>query len=114
MWEDPIVHEVRSEREKLAAQFNFDVDAIFEDLRKRQITLGERLVRPRRQKGPNPRLHPTGIPRGFILAGEPETLFRTLRARNNGLRITIRLLLGAFNVENMFERARAMNFDTSI
>ena len=50
MWEDPIVQEVRREREKLAAQFNFDVDAIFEDLRKRQSTLAERLVRRKKQK----------------------------------------------------------------
>ncbi len=54
MWEDPIVQDVRREREKLAAQFNFDVDAIFEDLRKRQSTLGERLVRPKKQKGAEP------------------------------------------------------------
>jgi len=65
MWEDPIVHEVRSEREKLAAQFNFDVDAIFEDLRKRQITLGERLVRPRRQKGAEPSAAPDRDPAGL-------------------------------------------------
>lgn len=49
MWEDPIVEEVRREREKLAAHFNFDVDAIFEDLRKRQRKLGERLVKPRKR-----------------------------------------------------------------
>ena len=45
MWKDPIVQEVRREREKLAERFNFDVDAIFADLRKRQSELGERLVR---------------------------------------------------------------------
>jgi hypothetical protein len=49
MWEDPIVQEVRCEREKLAAQFNFDVDAIFEDLRKRPSTLGKKLVQPKKQ-----------------------------------------------------------------
>jgi hypothetical protein len=54
MWEDPIVEEVRREREKLAAQFGFDVDAIFEDLRKRQKTLGGRLVGPKKQKGAEP------------------------------------------------------------
>ena len=54
MWEDPIVQEVRREREKLAAQFNFDVDAIFEDLRKRQSTLAERLVRTKKQKSAEP------------------------------------------------------------
>lgn len=48
MWEDPIVSEVREVREQLARQFNFDVHAIFADLRKRQTLLGPRLVR--RQK----------------------------------------------------------------
>lgn len=45
MWEDPIVSEVRRIREELAAQFDFDVGAIFEDMRKRQATLGSRLIR---------------------------------------------------------------------
>ena len=45
MWEDLIVSEVRRIREELAAQFNFDVGAIFEDMRKRQATLGSRLIR---------------------------------------------------------------------
>ena len=31
---DPIVEEVRKVREKHAARFNYDVDAIFEDLKK--------------------------------------------------------------------------------
>ena len=44
MWEDPIVLEVRCKREELAAQFNFDVHTIFEDMRKRQIAHGTRLV----------------------------------------------------------------------
>jgi hypothetical protein len=45
MGEDLIVSEVRRIREELAAQFNFDVGAIFEDMRKRQATLGSRLIR---------------------------------------------------------------------
>jgi len=45
MFEDPIVDEVRKTRERLAEKYNFDVGAIFEDLRKRQGTLGKRLVR---------------------------------------------------------------------
>jgi len=49
MSEDPIVSEVRQIREKLARQFNFDVHAIFEDLRKRQASLGSKLVRRQRQ-----------------------------------------------------------------
>jgi hypothetical protein len=44
MWEDPIVEEVHRTREKLAAEHNFDVKAIFADLRKRQVSLGGRLV----------------------------------------------------------------------
>jgi hypothetical protein len=44
MWEDPIVAEVREIRRELAAKFDFDVKAIFADLRKRQGSLGGRLV----------------------------------------------------------------------
>ena len=47
MWEDPIVSEVRRVREQLASEFNFDLAAIFADLRKRQAALGSRLVRRR-------------------------------------------------------------------
>ena len=45
MWEDPIVAEVHRTREELAAKYNFDVNAFFADVRKRQAALGERLVR---------------------------------------------------------------------
>lgn len=48
MWEDPIVSEVRRVREELAARFNFDVSAIFGDLRAKQASLGSRLVRRQR------------------------------------------------------------------
>lgn len=34
MWKDPIVEEVRQNREAYAAKFNFDLDAIYEDLKK--------------------------------------------------------------------------------
>lgn len=44
MWEDPIVAEVRHVRDQLERQFNFDVAAVFADLRKRQASLGSRLV----------------------------------------------------------------------
>lgn len=49
MWEDPIVAEVRRTREMLAAKFNFDINAIFADLQKRQAALGDRLVSPKKQ-----------------------------------------------------------------
>lgn len=32
-------------REELSAQFNFDVKAIFNDIRRRQASLGDRLLR---------------------------------------------------------------------
>ena len=44
MWEDPIVAEVHRTRQKLASEFNYDVKAIFADLRKRQVSLGARLI----------------------------------------------------------------------
>jgi hypothetical protein len=52
MWEDPIVEEVHRTREKLAAEFGFDVKAIFADLRKRQAALGGRLVHPKKRAEP--------------------------------------------------------------
>ena len=45
MWEDPIVKEVRETRKELSARFNFDVHAIFEDLRKKQIPIGSKIIR---------------------------------------------------------------------
>ena len=51
MGEDPIVSEVRQIREQLASRFNFDLHAIFADLRERQTSLVSRLVRrPKRAK----------------------------------------------------------------
>ena len=44
MWEDPIVAEVHRTRAELAERFDFDVNAIVADIRKRQSSLGARLV----------------------------------------------------------------------
>ena len=44
-WEDPIVADVRRTREELSARFDFDLPAIFADIRARQSALGDRLVR---------------------------------------------------------------------
>jgi hypothetical protein len=52
MWEDPIVEEVHRIREKLAAEYGFDVKAIFADLRKRQASLGGRLVPQKKRAEP--------------------------------------------------------------
>jgi hypothetical protein len=49
---DEIVDEVRANREAYAAQFNFDLRAIFEDLKKQEQAHPERLakLRPARPK----------------------------------------------------------------
>jgi len=44
MWEDPIVADIHRTREQLAAEHDFDIPAIFADLRTRQASLGVRLV----------------------------------------------------------------------
>jgi hypothetical protein len=44
MWEDPIVAEVHRVREQIAAQYGYDIGAMFADMRKRQAELGNRLV----------------------------------------------------------------------
>ena len=44
MHKDPIVNEVRKIRERLSEKHNFEVRAIFDDIRKRQASLGSRLV----------------------------------------------------------------------
>jgi hypothetical protein len=58
MNDDPIVASVRRVREQLAARFNYDVHAIFTDMRARESQAGDRLVRqPAR---PNKAMHPSG------------------------------------------------------
>lgn len=44
MFHDPIVEEVRAIRERLAAQFNFDIREIIADARRRQATSAARIV----------------------------------------------------------------------
>jgi len=56
MWEDPIVSDVRRIREQLSQRFDFDVEAIFADIRKRQAALGPRLVRPPKDRRSEPAL----------------------------------------------------------
>jgi hypothetical protein len=58
MWEDPIVAEVHRIREQLAAKFNFDVEAIFADIRKRQELLGSKLVRQKKRAEPTAQADP--------------------------------------------------------
>jgi hypothetical protein len=53
MWEDPIVRETREAREELVAEFDGDLDALFEHLLKVQERYRDRLVTlpPKRPTG---------------------------------------------------------------
>ena len=44
MWEDPIVAEIRKIRDEHAAKFNYDVAAIFEDIRRQEKESGRQYV----------------------------------------------------------------------
>ena len=43
-WHDPIVEEVRKRGEEYAAKFDFDLDRMFDDLRRLQKESGEQVV----------------------------------------------------------------------
>ena len=44
MRDDPIINEIRKYRDEYAAKFNYDMDAICKDIRKRQATSGHEVV----------------------------------------------------------------------
>ena len=44
MWTDPIVEEIRREREAYAARFNFDIEAICRDLQRQEQESGREIV----------------------------------------------------------------------
>jgi len=44
MWEDPIVEEVRKAREVHAAKFNYDLQAIYQDLKAQEKQSGRTFV----------------------------------------------------------------------
>ncbi len=51
MWTDEIVEEIHRIREEYAKSFNYDLDAIFEDLRKKQAESGREVVNLSRKPG---------------------------------------------------------------
>lgn len=58
---DPIVDEVRRVRDAHAARFNYDLDAIFQDIKEREKMNGLKFVQgAAHQPMPNQTLHPTG------------------------------------------------------
>jgi hypothetical protein len=44
MWKDPVVEETRKLREQYASKFKHDVDAIFDDIQRRQALLDKKPV----------------------------------------------------------------------
>ena len=57
---DPIVDEVRRVRDAYAARFNYDLDAIFQDVKKQEMQSGLVFVQGvARQAAPNKPLQPT-------------------------------------------------------
>ena len=44
MYRDPIVEEIRKHRQEYAAQFDYDIDAICEDIRRKQQQSGRDVV----------------------------------------------------------------------
>lgn len=44
MWSDPIVEEVRAIRDAYAKQFNYDLEAIYRDLKEQETRSGREVV----------------------------------------------------------------------
>jgi hypothetical protein len=58
---DPIVDEVRRVRDAHAAMFNYDLDAIFQDIKEQEKKSGLKFVSyPPRRTGPSQALQPAG------------------------------------------------------
>jgi hypothetical protein len=51
MWTDEIVEEIHRIREEYAKSFNYDLDAIFADLRKKEAASGSEVVNLSRKRG---------------------------------------------------------------
>jgi hypothetical protein len=57
---DPIVEEVRRVRDAHAARFNYDLDAIFRDIKEQEKKSRRKFVSfPQAKAGPNPAPQPT-------------------------------------------------------
>jgi hypothetical protein len=61
-WSDPIVDEVRRARDAYAARFNYDLRAIYRDLKEQELCSGRKVVSYAESSagvGPNNTLQPT-------------------------------------------------------
>ncbi len=59
MYKDEILAEIHKYREEYAKSFNYDLKAIFDDLRKKQVAHGRKVVKLPIKRGSNKSLHPT-------------------------------------------------------
>ncbi|MCA2640665.1 MULTISPECIES: hypothetical protein [unclassified Microcystis] len=59
MYKDEIVEEIYRYREEYAKSLNYDLKAIFDDLRKKQISSGRKFVKLPIKRVSNKSLHPT-------------------------------------------------------
>ncbi len=75
MNDDPIVASVRKVRRELAAEFEYDVHAIFADLRRREAALGDRVVNQRQTQRLIKPMHASGEA-GVVQMESPSSLPR--------------------------------------
>jgi hypothetical protein len=66
MWEDPVVEAVRKVREAHAAQFDYDLQAIYRALKEEEAQSGHKFVRlPQKHaevdSAPHPRSEPSAV-----------------------------------------------------
>lgn len=79
MWDDEIMEELRAARDKYAAQFNYDLCAIYEDLKRQEQASSRQIVSlPARRITPEPMSvrpdeHSLAVP-----APEPEAVLPSL------------------------------------
>jgi hypothetical protein len=59
MYKDSILEEIHKYREEYAKSFQYDLKAMFEDLRKKQIAHGRKVVKLPIKRRSNTALHPT-------------------------------------------------------
>ena len=59
MYKDEIVEEIHKYREEYAKSFNYDLKAIFDDLREKQIASGRKVIKLPIKRQYNKSLHPT-------------------------------------------------------
>lgn len=59
MYKDEIVEEIHKYREEYAKSFNYDLKAMFDDLRKKQIAHGHKIVKLPIKRSSNKSLHST-------------------------------------------------------